>query len=61
MPGSIIILVIKAVIVVITCMSLCSYFRNGKLDVVQYMVTKTNCDINAKDIYGRTPLDLAQR
>ena len=54
-------MVIKAVIVVTTCVSLCScHFRLGKLDVIQYLVTKTNCDVNAEDIYGNTPLDLAQ-
>ena len=52
---------IKAAIVMITCMSLCScHFRYGRLDVVQYMVTKTNCDVNAKNEDGGTPLDVAQ-
>ena len=62
MPGSIIVMIIKAVIVVTTCVSLCScHFRNGKLDIVQYIVTKTNCDMDAKNVYGDTPLDLARR
>ena len=45
----------------ITCVSLRSYhFRMGHLDIVQYMVTKTNCDVNAKNKAGETPLNIAQ-
>ena len=55
-------MIIKAVIVVTTRVSLCSYhFRWGRLDVVKYMVTQTNCDINAKNKDGNTPLDLVRR
>ena len=65
MPKSIIIkfiVIIKAVIVVTTCMSVFScHFRNGKLDVVEYLITKTNCDVNTKEKDGNTPLDLARR
>ena len=54
-------MVIIAVIVVPTCVSLCSYhFRWGKLDVVKYMVTKSKCDVNPEDEDGKTPLDLAR-
>ena len=54
------IIVITAVTVMTTYLSLCSYhFRNGRLDVVKYMVTKTNSDVNLKTKNGRTPLELA--
>ena len=54
-------MVIKAVVVMTTCVSLCScHFRYGRLDVVQYMVTKTNSDVNKKNKEGKIPLDLAQ-
>ena len=45
-----------------TCMFLGLYhFRWGELDVVKYMVTKTNSDVNVKTNDGETPLDLARR
>ena len=42
------------------CMSLCScHFREGHLEVVQFLMTNVRLDINSKDGYGRIPLHLA--
>ena len=37
-----------------------THFSEGKLDVVKYLVTKTNSDVNLKTKDGETPLDLAR-
>ena len=37
-----------------------THFRRGKLDVVKYLVTKTDSDVNLKTKDGKTPLDLAR-
>ena len=43
-------------------MSLCScHFREGKLEVVKYLVQNSKVNINAKTIYGDTPLDFARQ
>ena len=42
------------------CMSLCScHFREGHLEVVQFLMTNVRLDINSKDGYGITPLHYA--
>ena len=43
------------------CMSLCScHFREGHLEVVQFLVTNAKLDANVKGgDYGNTPLHLA--
>ena len=46
------------------CMSLCScHFRNGRLEVVKFLLTNTTvtADVNAKDGDGWTPLHHACR
>ena len=44
------------------CMSLCScHFRSGILETVKYLVQNANVNINAKDLDGYTPLDLARQ
>ena len=44
------------------CMSLCScHFRYGHLEVVKFLVTNTNVDVNARDGDGLTPLHYACR
>ena len=56
-------------VLIITYSSHCDYyvliclltlFREGRLDVVKYLVTKTNSDVNFKTNDGETPLDLAR-
>ena len=43
------------------CMSLYScHFRNGKLDIVKYIVKNSEANNDAKDKWDRTPLDLAR-
>ena len=37
------------------------HFRQGRLDIVKYLVTKTNTDANLKTKDGEIPLDLARR
>ena len=42
------------------CMSLCScHFREGHLEVVQFLMTNVRLDINSKDGYEITPLHYA--
>ena len=37
-----------------------THFRYGNLDVVKYLVTKTDSDVNLETKDGETPLDLAR-
>ena len=42
-------------------MSVCSrHYREGKLEVVKYLVENSNIDINATDNLDKTPLDYAR-
>ena len=62
---AVIVILCRRDIILRICMTLffCSYHfsNNGHLNVVEYLVTKTNSDVNSKTKSGETPLDFARR
>ena len=50
----------QSLLILHACVLCSCHLRQGYLEVVKYLLNETTADVNSKNNYGETPLDLAR-